>query len=93
MDATEVTELVKEALPGCDVQVQVDGTHYMVVVVGDVFEGLPTIKRQQLINKALFQNTPRRKKAVRQNTLPRKSMDNSHHSALWRTCNSTPCRS
>ncbi|AOY87096.1 cell division protein BolA [Marinobacter salinus] len=55
MDATEVTALVKEALPGCEVQVQVDGTHYMVVVVGDVFEGLPTIKRQQLINKALFQ--------------------------------------
>jgi len=23
--------------------------------VGDVFEGLPTIKRQQMINKALFQ--------------------------------------
>ena len=55
MDAAQVTELVKEALPGCEVQVQVDGTHYLVVVVGDVFEGLPTIKRQQLINKALFQ--------------------------------------
>ena len=55
MDATEVTELVKEALPDCEVQVQVDGTHYMVVVVGDVLEGLPTIKRQQLINTALFQ--------------------------------------
>jgi len=55
MEAAEVTELVKQALPGCDVQVQVDGSHYMVVVVGEVFEGLPTIKRQQLINKALFQ--------------------------------------
>ena len=40
---------------GCEVQVQVDGNHYLVVVVGDVFEGLPTIKRQQMINKALFQ--------------------------------------
>lgn len=55
MEAAEVTELVKQALPDCDVQVQVDGSHYMVVVVGEVFEGLPTIKRQQLINKALFQ--------------------------------------
>lgn len=55
MDANEVTALVEEALPGCEVQVQIDGTHYLVVVVGDVFEGLPTIKRQQLINKALFQ--------------------------------------
>ncbi len=56
MDAAQVTELVKEALPDCEVQVQVDGNHYMVVAVGDVFEGLPTIKRQQLINKALFQH-------------------------------------
>ncbi|MEX2474958.1 BolA family protein [Marinobacter sp.] len=55
MEAAEVTELVKQALPDCDVQVQIDGTHYMVVAVGEVFEGLPTIKRQQLINKALFQ--------------------------------------
>ncbi|HEA52867.1 hypothetical protein LCGC14_1655990 [marine sediment metagenome] len=54
MDATEVTELVKEALPDCEVQVQIDGSHYMVVAVGEVFEGLSTIKRQQLINKALF---------------------------------------
>ncbi|MFL1455808.1 BolA/IbaG family iron-sulfur metabolism protein [Marinobacter sp. DUT-3] len=56
MEAAEVTELVKQALPDCDVQVQVDGTHYMVVVVGEVFEGLPTIKRQQMINKVLFQH-------------------------------------
>jgi len=55
MDATEVTELVKEALPECEVQVQIDGSHYMVVAIGVVFEGLSTIKRQQLINKALFQ--------------------------------------
>ncbi len=54
MDATEVTALVQEALPDCEVQVQIDGTHYLVIVVGDVFEGLSTIKRQQLINKALF---------------------------------------
>ncbi len=54
MDATEVTALVKEALPDCEVQVQIDGSHYLVIVVGDVFEGLSTIKRQQLINKALF---------------------------------------
>ncbi|MBD3639620.1 MAG: BolA/IbaG family iron-sulfur metabolism protein [Marinobacter sp.] len=56
MDAAEVTKLVEEALPGCKVEVQVDGTHYLVVVVGEVFEGLPTIKRQQMINKALFQH-------------------------------------
>lgn len=54
MEAHEVVDLVKQALPDCEVQVQVDGNHYMVVVVGEVFEGLSTIKRQQLINKALF---------------------------------------
>ena len=46
MDATEVTELVKKALPDCEVQVQIDGNHYMVVVIGEVFEGLSSIKRQ-----------------------------------------------
>lgn len=56
MEAAEVTELVKQALPDCEVQVQVDGNHYMVVVVGEVFEGLSTIKRQQMINKVLFQH-------------------------------------
>lgn len=55
MDSAEVTKLVEEAMPGCEVQVQVDGNHYMVLVVGEVFEGLPTIKRQQMINKVLFQ--------------------------------------
>jgi acid stress-induced BolA-like protein IbaG/YrbA len=55
MNTTEVAALVQEALPGCEVQVQIDGTHYLVVVVSDEFEGLPTIKRQQMINKALFQ--------------------------------------
>lgn len=55
MEAAEVVELVEEALPDCKVEVQVDGNHYLVVVVGEVFDGLPTIKRQQLINKALFQ--------------------------------------
>ena len=56
MDPTEVAELGPEEMPGCEVQVQVDGSHYLVVAVGDVFEGLPTIKRQQMINKALFQH-------------------------------------
>ncbi|WP_336366311.1 BolA family protein [Marinobacter sp. C2H3] len=56
MDAAAVTELVEDAFPECEVQVQVDGNHYLVVVIGDVFDGLPTIKRQQLINKALFQH-------------------------------------
>jgi acid stress-induced BolA-like protein IbaG/YrbA len=56
MESAEVVELVKEAMPDCEVEVQVDGNHYLVVVVGEVFEGLPTIKRQQMINKALFQH-------------------------------------
>lgn len=55
MEAHEVAELVKQALPDCEVEVQVDGNHYLVIAVGEVFEGLSTIKRQQLINKALFQ--------------------------------------
>ena len=44
MEATEVAELVKEALPGCEVEVQVDGNHYLVVVaVSYTHLTLPTI--------------------------------------------------
>lgn len=80
MDAAQVTELVKEALPGCEVQVQVDGNHYLVVVVGDVFEGLPTIKRQQMINKVLFQH-------VMDGTIQQKSLLGCLWSPVWpRSC-------
>ncbi|OEY65193.1 BolA family protein [Marinobacter sp. X15-166B] len=55
MEAHEVAALVEKELPDCKIEVQVDGNHYLVVAIGDVFEGLSTVKRQQMINKALFQ--------------------------------------
>ncbi|GAA3570271.1 MULTISPECIES: BolA family protein [Marinobacter] len=55
MEAREVAELVKQALPDCEIDVQSEGNHYLVVAVGDRFEGLSPVKKQQLIYGALEQ--------------------------------------
>lgn len=55
MEAREVAELVKQALPDCEIDVQSEGNHYLVVAVGDRFEGLSPVKKQQLIYSALEQ--------------------------------------
>jgi len=53
MDPAEVRTLLLAGLPGCDVQVSSDGSHYDVTVVGELFEGLRAVKRQQLIYSLL----------------------------------------
>lgn len=53
MTSEEVKQLLESALTDCDVQVQGDGSHYDIVVVGDVFEGLTPVKKQQLVYGAL----------------------------------------
>ncbi|MDC0661757.1 BolA family protein [Marinobacter sp. SS21] len=55
MEAHEVAELVKNALPDCEIEVQSEGNHYLVIAVGDRFEGLSPVKKQQLIYGALNQ--------------------------------------
>ncbi|MDX1756716.1 MAG: BolA family protein [Marinobacter sp.] len=55
MEAHEVAELVKTALPDCEIEVQSEGNHYLVIAVGDRFEGLSPVKKQQLIYGALNQ--------------------------------------
>ncbi len=39
--------------PGCDIEAQADGNHCHVRIVGDVFEGLRSVKRQQMVYAAL----------------------------------------
>ncbi|SDW42884.1 BolA family protein [Marinobacter mobilis] len=55
MEAREVAELVKNALPDCEIEVQSEGNHYLVVAVGERFEGMSPVKKQQLIYGALNQ--------------------------------------
>ena len=53
MEAHEVAELVRKDLPDCEVEVRNDGNHYLVIAVGDRFEGLSPVKKQQMIYSAL----------------------------------------
>ncbi|MDX1457984.1 MAG: BolA family protein [Marinobacter sp.] len=55
MESHEVAELVKKALPDCEIEVQSEGNHFLVIAVGDRFEGLSPVKKQQLIYGALNQ--------------------------------------
>lgn len=53
MQAQDVAERVRQELPDCEIEVQNDGNHYLVVAVGDRFEGMSPVKKQQLIYGAL----------------------------------------
>ena len=49
MEPAQIEQLISHALPDCEVQVSTDGYHFDVVVVGDLFDGLRPVKRQQLV--------------------------------------------
>lgn len=53
MNPDEVKELLLEGLAGCDVTVESDGSHFNILVVGDVFEGLRPVQRQQKVYAVL----------------------------------------
>lgn len=53
MDAKAVEKLITDKHPGLNVEVETDGYHYQVKAVGEVFEGLNAVKRQQLIYACL----------------------------------------
>jgi len=49
MSPEEVKQLIEAGLPGCDVTVTGDGSHFDATVVGEVFEGLSPVKKQQMV--------------------------------------------
>ncbi|MBL4581143.1 MAG: BolA/IbaG family iron-sulfur metabolism protein [Gammaproteobacteria bacterium] len=53
MDANQITTLLDAELAECQVTVDGGDGKYLVTVVGDVFEGLNAVKRQQAIYKIL----------------------------------------
>ena len=53
MDAATVRALVQAELQGCQVEVQGEGANYDITVIGDVFEGLRPVKKQQMVYAAL----------------------------------------
>lgn len=53
MDASQITTELNVELSDCQVTVDGGDGKYLVTVIGDVFEGLNAVKRQQTIYKIL----------------------------------------
>ena len=53
IDSTQIQQLLDSQLPGCEILVQGDGGKFQVMAVGDVFNGLNQVKRQQKIYQIL----------------------------------------
>ncbi len=53
MDIEEIKRLLQAALLDCDINVESEGSHLNVTVVGEVFEGKRPVQRQQLVYGAL----------------------------------------
>jgi|TARA_R110000744_G_scaffold69739_5_gene141437 acid stress-induced BolA-like protein IbaG/YrbA len=49
VNASEVKALLESSIPHCEVIAQGEGCNFQVVVVTSEFEGLSTVKRQQLV--------------------------------------------
>ena len=53
MQAEDVRERLASALPDCQFEVQNDGNKFLVVAIGERFNELSRVKRQQLIYSEL----------------------------------------
>lgn len=53
MQADEVKALLEAGLEGCEITVQGDGSHFDILVVGEVFSGLRPVQKQQLVYAVL----------------------------------------
>jgi acid stress-induced BolA-like protein IbaG/YrbA len=53
LDASQITTELNAELTDCQVTVEGGDGKYLVTVIGDVFEGLNAVKRQQTIYKIL----------------------------------------
>ena len=53
MSPEEVQKMIEAGLPDCEVKVTGDGSHFDAVVIGDIFEGLSLVKKQQKVYATL----------------------------------------
>jgi acid stress-induced BolA-like protein IbaG/YrbA len=56
LDSNQIVDLLVAELPDCDVTVEGGDGKYLVTAVGDIFEGLNAVKRQQTIYRILNQH-------------------------------------
>ena len=53
MNSNQIRELLSEAMPDCKVVIEGSDGKYLVTAIGDVFQGLTAVKRQQIVYQIL----------------------------------------
>ena len=53
MNPEDVQKMIEAGLPDCEVKVTGDGSHFEAVVIGEVFDGLSLVKKQQKVYATL----------------------------------------
>ncbi len=53
MNSEDITTLLENALPDCRIEVDSQGSHFNILVAGDLFAGKRAVQRQQLIYAVL----------------------------------------
>ncbi len=56
METTEIKALLEQALDLQEVHVKGDGSHFEVIAVGTLFEGMTRVKKQQTIYAPLMEH-------------------------------------
>lgn len=49
MNSSEVKALLESAIEGCQVKAEGEGCNFQLTLISDAFNGLSTVKRQQLV--------------------------------------------
>ena len=53
MESNDVKALLESHLDGCEIQVEGGGSSFQITAVGEIFEGLNAVKKQQVVYAAL----------------------------------------
>ena len=53
MNSNQIRELLSEAMPDCEIVIEGSDGKYLVTAIGDVFQGLTAVKRQQIVYQIL----------------------------------------
>jgi acid stress-induced BolA-like protein IbaG/YrbA len=53
MTNEEIKAMIEQGLPGAEVHIDGDGTHFYAKVISDAFAGLPLIKQHRLVYATL----------------------------------------
>ena len=53
MQTEDIARLIKTGVPGSEVEVEGDGTHFTATIVSDIFAGKNMVQQHQVVYKAL----------------------------------------